>query len=84
MEDLKNFIANWQIDAEKYAAQHNSGLGFRYRKEGFDGKPAIELKNYIAWFRQQQSMGKNAEQCQEYRAELEEQFMSILHQIIKL
>ena len=50
MEDLKNFIANWQIDAEKYAAQHNSGLGFRYRKEGFDGKPAIELKNYIAWF----------------------------------
>ena len=84
MEELKDFIDDWNIDIKNKSAIHKSGIEFKYIQNGYEGKQQVEISNLPKWFSTEIEKGKEIEDCKNLLNEMNAQFIEIYQKVIAL
>lgn len=77
MENLKNFIDNWQINIREKSAVHKSGLKIGYDSTNEDGSLRLVYSGMSTFMKSTFAETKSIEAVEKKRADLTQEFVEI-------
>lgn len=75
--DYEKIEKDWEIDNEKFSAQHKSGLVFHYLQTREDGSIELATEDLSKW-KQEQAGAKNEQEVEEQYQKLKKEFSQIV------